>query len=152
VDQVKHGLRNTSEYRVWWNIKQRCCNPKNERYTSYQGMLCPQWHDAAVFCAAVGKRPTLRHTLDRIDGSKGYEPGNVRWATRRTQDRNRTDNHYVEYRGRRRALVEWCQRLDLDYKLVCNRIYRGWDAKRAITTPTGNGFILNSHKSDSFKE
>jgi hypothetical protein len=28
-------------------------------------------------------------TLERINGTKGYEPGNVKWATRKEQTRNR---------------------------------------------------------------
>jgi hypothetical protein len=32
--------------------------------------------------AHVGHRPRSGLTIDRIDNDRGYEPGNVRWATR----------------------------------------------------------------------
>jgi hypothetical protein len=41
-----------------------------------------------LFFAEVGPRPTPFHTLDRIDNRRGYEPGNVRWATRQEQSLN----------------------------------------------------------------
>jgi hypothetical protein len=143
---TRHGLRYKSEYRVWWNIKDRCCNPINARYSSYQGMLCAEWHDPVVFCAAVGKRPTLKHTLDRIDVTKGYEPGNVRWATAKVQCRNRTDNRQITYRGRTRPMVEWCERLNRDYLLVKSRIRNGWLDTKAIATPTNKPFAGTSFK------
>ncbi len=137
----RHGLRYTSEYRVWWNIKERCNNPNNPRYASYQGKLADAWQDPVVFCAAVGKRPTKKHTLDRIEVTKGYEPGNVRWATRKTQDRNKTTNYQITYRGRTRPMVEWCERLNRNYRLVRDRIKRGWSAVKAIRTPTPSAFV-----------
>jgi hypothetical protein len=41
------------------------------------------------FLAHVGKKPSLKHSLDRIDNNRGYEPGNVRWATAKEQMQNR---------------------------------------------------------------
>jgi hypothetical protein len=37
----------------------------------------------------AGRLP--EYTLDRVDSSGGYEPGNVRWATRLEQRRNRRE-------------------------------------------------------------
>jgi hypothetical protein len=50
--------------------------------------MCPSWeHSFADFFAYVGPAPSGT-TLDRIDNNKGYEPGNVRWATKTVQARN----------------------------------------------------------------
>jgi hypothetical protein len=48
--------------------------------------------DFQAFFEHVGPRPSPKHTLDRIRNNEGYEPGNVRWATRKDQARNRSDN------------------------------------------------------------
>ena len=51
--------------------------------------VCARWYDYDLFCddmAASYPGPTW--TLDRIDNDGNYEPGNCRWATRKTQRRN----------------------------------------------------------------
>ena len=52
-----------------------------------------------LFCADVGERPSPLHTLDRIDNSGNYEPGNVRWATRKEQASNKSNNVIVDWWG-----------------------------------------------------
>lgn len=87
----------TPEYQTWLNVKARCGNPKNPRYADYGGrgilLFSPWQEDFAAFLAAVGPKPSPRHSIDRIDNDKGYEPGNVRWATPEEQSGNRRPGH-----------------------------------------------------------
>lgn len=83
--------RRSPTYRTWDGMKQRCLNPKATGYARYGGAgitVCDRWLEFANFLADMGERPEGT-TLDRIDSSKGYEPGNCRWATRAEQNRNR---------------------------------------------------------------
>ena len=88
-----HGMTNSPEFSVWRSMKTRCYNPNHHKYPLYGGrgiIVCDEWlNDFAAFYAYVGPRPSMKHTLDRIDGDRNYEPGNVRWATPLEQRHNR---------------------------------------------------------------
>jgi hypothetical protein len=82
-------------YVTWNTMKGRCSNPKAKGYASYGGRgirVCPEWQTFAEFeryiMETLGPRPDGL-TLDRIDNDGNYEPGNVRWLSRREQLLNR---------------------------------------------------------------
>lgn len=82
--------KQTSTYRIWAGMKNRCLNPKNKDFKHYGGRgitVCDQWMTFSNFFADMGERPG-KLTLDRIDGAKGYEPDNCRWATMKQQRQN----------------------------------------------------------------
>lgn len=88
-----HGMRGTPEYRAWCNIKARCTDQNRADWSRYGGKgikMCSEWSDSfEKFYRDIGPRPSPRHSIDRIDGARGYEPGNCRWASLATQSRNR---------------------------------------------------------------
>lgn len=91
----KHGLCDHPLYNTWVDIRRRCLNSKHKHYKSYGGRgikLYEQWvGDVESFIMWIeenlGPRP-LDHSLDRIDNDGNYEPGNLRWATQKTQVAN----------------------------------------------------------------
>jgi hypothetical protein len=89
----KHGGRGTREYNAWQAMIQRCGNANHVAFKNYGGrgiVVCNQWISSfEAFIAHVGARPSALHSLDRIDNDRGYEPGNVRWATSSEQAKNR---------------------------------------------------------------
>lgn len=90
-----HGKWTRKEYFVWSNMKNRCTNKNCDKYEYYGGrgiQVCARWQKSFVaFLEDVGERPSLQHSLDRIDNDGNYEPGNVRWATRFEQMNNQRE-------------------------------------------------------------
>lgn len=69
--------------------KDRCTNPQSKDWKNYGGRGIEfRFASFEQFFALMGPRPSGM-TLDRIDNEGHYEPGNVRWATRAMQQRNR---------------------------------------------------------------
>lgn len=138
VTVLQHGLSRTPEYRAWQLARLRCTSPTHPAYASYGGRgitFHAAWlDDPAAFIAHVGPRPSPKHEIDRIDNDRGYEPGNVRWATRKENDRNRRSNRMLTCWGATRTLVEWCERLGLRPDTVSKRLDAGWTVERALTT------------------
>lgn len=125
-----HGMSRSSEYHIWAGIKSRCEREDGPQFAHYGGRsirLFPAWvNDFAAFYAYVGARPSMGHTIDRISNSKGYEPGNVKWATDLEQARNKTSNHLIEKDGISKPLSQWAQELSLSESVIRYRITNDW--------------------------
>lgn len=100
-----HGLSKTAEYKTWCGMKARCYIKNEQGYVNYGGRgikVCDRWLESFLnFYNDMGKKPTSKHSIDRIDNDGNYTPDNCRWATRTEQNLNqriRKDNK-SGYRG-----------------------------------------------------
>ena len=139
---TRHGGRYTDTYILWCNIKARCSNLLNSRYSDYgeRGILMySQWEeDFSAFERylhdSLGPKPSKAHSLDRVDNDKGYVPGNLRWATRAEQASNKRNTLKVEYMGETLSLPDWSRRLGIRYGLLHRRIrVQNWPVEAAFT-------------------
>lgn len=137
--KASHVRPRGAVYKIWDGIKDRCRNPNSPVWKWYGGkgidIYEPWANNYELFEADVGQRPSKKHSLDRIDGSKGYVPGNVRWATSGEQARNRSNNRLTEVDGKMIPLVAACEIHGMPYKTVKNRITNGWDVWCALVIP-----------------
>jgi hypothetical protein len=83
-DVVSYGL--LPEYNAWRDMIRRCYNQSADAYENYGGRgitVCPEWLSSfEAFLSDMGKIPSDKHSLDRIDKNRGHEKANCLWATR----------------------------------------------------------------------
>jgi hypothetical protein len=136
--KTTHGMTKTPEWDIWSAMRGRCNNPGDKRFADYGGRgikVDDSWRDFSNFYRDMGPRPTPDHSLDRINNDGNYEPGNVRWATRKEQQRNRAITAVVEWRGETKPVAEWAEILGMEYQTLSCRLRRGWSVERAMSHP-----------------
>lgn len=125
-DPIKHGHARRSgaspEWKTWVGIIKRCTDPSEKCYPRYGGAgvtVCDEWLSSfTTFFAHIGTKPSSKHSIDRIDNNRGYEPGNVRWATATEQNRNRRNVKLIDYEGKKLTTKEYCNAVGLSYHTV----------------------------------
>jgi hypothetical protein len=125
-------------YRVWCVMKERCSKPYSSSYGRYgaKGIrVCDRWINSfAAFVEDMGPRP-VGYSIDRIDPTGNYEPGNCRWVSSTTQNRNRTDNRLLTFQGQTKTQSEWAADMGVPDTLIQSRLKRGWTVADALTIP-----------------
>lgn len=115
----------TREYRIWWDMNNRCLKPKTKRYESYGGRgikVCSEWLNFENFFRDMGHRPTPKHSLDRINNDGNYCKENCRWATAFEQTRNRRTNIYLLLEGEKMILKEVNKKLNISTNAIRNKV------------------------------
>lgn len=113
----------------------RRCSCDHPKYRHWHGRgitVCERWKTFENFLADMGPRPSPKHSLDRIDPDRGYEPGNVRWATRIEQNRNLRTVRRLTYNGVTLSVPEWAEKLGLCVGTLRVRLSRGRTVERAL--------------------
>lgn len=147
---LRHGasrrIGRTTEYGAWVGMRKRCYDKKTNQFKDYGGRgiaVCERWlHSFENFLADVGLKPTRLHTIDRINNDGNYEPGNVRWSTRKEQQNNRRTTRMVQYLGKTQSLTAWCEELNQNKIRICSRMARGMTPQQALSI---QGRIRNAY-------
>lgn len=134
-----HGKSYDSIYRIWLNMITRTSNKKDVSYEHYGGRgieVCERWHDFNNFYADMGDKPNGK-TLDRIDVNGDYCKENCRWATSEQQCNNKTNNHFLTYKGETKTVSQWSRYAGIKAQTLFHRInIHNWSIEDALTTPT----------------
>lgn len=116
---------------------ERCSNKNNKDYHHYGGRgirVCKRWLKFENFFADMGLRPP-KTSIDRKDNSKGYYPGNCRWATQSEQMLNTRANLLITLGDKTLPALLWVPIVKLPYSTIINRKFHGWSDIEALTVP-----------------
>lgn len=126
------------EYRSRARAISRCYDKNDPSYKHYGGRgieVCQRWlgrDGYSNFISDMGKRPTPKHSIDRINVNGNYEPSNCRWATIKQQANNKRNNRIIELNGQKKTINEWADFYGIKITTVRNRYYR--DLKNGTKT------------------
>jgi len=133
--------------------KHRCECPTGDAYERYGGRgitVCERWRTSfAAFFEDMGKKPSAKHSIDRVDNDLGYRCGkpecvecgplgrspNCRWATRSEQARNRRSTVVVRAYGVELPAEVWSERSGIAAPTIRARISAGWSGEDAVSLP-----------------
>lgn len=128
---TKHGLATNGispTYRRWYQMIERCHNPKDMSYSYYGGRgikVCKRWRNSVLnFLEDMGEKPKNK-TLDRIDNNGPYSKKNCRWATYKQQQDNKRppkNTAYFTFNGETKTIKEWAKMKGIKYGTLFNRI------------------------------
>lgn len=132
------GHTGSDTYSVWSGMLSRCSpgnkNSKVAKNYYLKGIrVCDRWMSFKNFVEDMGLRPNGL-TIDRIDGNKGYELGNCRWADYKTQANNTSRNVFIEHNGERKTIFGWAEVVGISGNAMVHRLRRGWTIEKALST------------------
>jgi len=126
----------TSEYASWKSMKQRCLETRNISYKWYgaRGItICDRWvKDFDDFMQDMGKKPSKKHSLERINNDEGYYPTNCKWVLPKEQSRNRRNTLKAKINGTEKPLVEWAEITGIPYPTLVWRFKKGLKEEEII--------------------
>ena len=135
--ETKYGIAQIKQLaHIFSSAKQRCSNPSALSFYNYGGrgiaFRFPSIRAAVEWVLDnLGDKPTPLHSLDRVDNDRHYEPGNLRWATRTEQARNK--RAYKRTLNGERIRVIKTLRADLSYETIRQWIIQGATNEEIIT-------------------
>lgn len=139
--RFKHGDTTSKEYKAWTGMITRCNpaqknNPEHKNWAGRGITVCDRWRSSYIdFLADMGRAPSKRHSIDRINNDGNYHPGNCRWATAkeqanntrpRSKDRKYNEGKKITYNGISKSIKEWASYLGIRRGTIYNRIYWDW--------------------------
>lgn len=126
-------LNNIHLYDIWYQMMDRCYNPKNHVYKYYGGKkinptrVYKKWQDYTGFkednweeytnhVKQYGRKQT---TIDRNNWDGNYEPSNCEWADWEQQGRNKSNTKYLlPCNNYQKTLLQHCNKNGYNYNTI----------------------------------
>lgn len=137
----KKAGKGSPEYRTWSGIKTRCLRSQGDsrKWENYGGRgitICERWRCSYVsFLEDMGRRPSAKHSIERIDTNGNYCPENCRWATPKEQARNKRTTAWITLEGETKSASEWGEQYGIKAEILIDRRDRGWSTEDLLKPP-----------------
>jgi len=124
-----HGAKRSAlrlpEYQAWQSLLHR-----NEA-----ALICPNWRlpdgeGFSNFFRELGRRPTPKHRVVRLNALEPYSVKNCLWSD--NVPRRGVPRRTIQIDNVAMTLREAAAKFGVPYALLCRRLQRGWSAERAI--------------------
>lgn len=126
----------TKEYQAWINIKERCYNPNNTRYSNYGGKgitMCQTWVNSFdTFLEDISFAPTGEHMLGRKDITGNYNKDNCKWMLSKEISNNKSNTILITYNDVTKTVCEWSASTNISEGCLRKRLKEGWSAEEAL--------------------
>lgn len=153
-----HGLTYTVEWYTWSGMSARCYNPNSASYGRYGGRgirVCDRWRGKngfRNFYEDMGKRPSDKHSINRIDNDGNYTLKNCEWATDTEQANNKSSNRRLTLGDETHTLTEWARIKSTKPHVFYNRLNAGWSVEKTLTTPARVNVMNRRLTADEVRE
>lgn len=128
----KHWMKWTRIFNIWCSLRNRCDKKYNLDYKRYGWRwitYCEKWKTFLGFYEDMKEWYANNLEIDRINNDWNYTKDNCRWATRKQQNRNSSNNRIYKWK----CISEWCEELWLNYSTVRSRINQSkWTIEKAL--------------------
>jgi hypothetical protein len=123
-------------YITWYHMMARCYRVGSDAYHRYGGRgirVCERWHVFENFKGDIPPKPEGDYSLDRINNSGNYEPGNMRWATPAEQNSNRRTSRIYVFNNKEMCVAHIAQEVGVSKNTIMCRLRRGFPIEQAIS-------------------
>jgi len=127
----------------------RCYNPHSAAYEYYGGRgikVCPEWFNFERFLDFWKYPPFKGATIGRKDNDGHYEPRNCEWQTQEQQNNNTRRSKLITWNGKTQSIRDWAREYDIGTRSLSERLRRGWDMGKSLTTPGRPSFTEELEK------
>ncbi len=130
------GYVTIPEYNVWTQMKNRCHKTNHRMYHHYGArgiFVCERWRESFQnFIEDMGKRPSDKHTLERIDNNGPYSPENCSWELISVQANNKRNNVKITFNGETLTVSQWSRKLGIPNRTLNNRYHRNLPVEQIL--------------------
>lgn len=131
----------------WQSMWERCYLPNNQHYEYYgaRGIsVCQEWINFESYYNFWGNPPFEGATIGRINNDGNYEPNNCEWQTQAQQNNNTRRSKFITFNGKTQTIRDWAFEYDIGSRRLSERLKRGWDMQKSLTTPCPQNFAFEA--------